>query len=408
MPRVGVQITDELHRISTELTHPGIEALWIAAKRRNLAVTRRQVVEYVRGKSEKQVVAPPQRALGKSISEDDNRWQMDLIDVSPESIPAGSWKFFLVCVNVFNRYLYARPLTSKEPREVALKLKQILDEARKKPQVISSDNGTEFGGIVAEFLQHRGIVQKFKNVGDLNALGLLDRNIGLLKRKLGEMHGVNGKSWAVNLPAALKGLNATPKPGVLHGAAPEDIGRSAQEETFMLLQDMARAIQHNKKLTETKTNALTQGGGTFRPQIALTRFHRNYQATYDDPRQTRKVERGVVTATTGERFPLKTVKLVAAGASAVAAGTVHARKLRDGGGDILLSLQDILSDGEPMAISKAARELRDAFAAQDKNYTATMSKVGGQLIDLIRAEPAKFKLVQRPHGSQMWYFVALA
>ena len=94
MPRVGVQITDELHRISTELTHPGIEALWIAAKRRNLAVTRRQVVEYVRGKSEKQVVAPPQRALGKSISEDDNRWQMDLIDVSPESIPAGSWNFF--------------------------------------------------------------------------------------------------------------------------------------------------------------------------------------------------------------------------------------------------------------------------------------------------------------------------
>ena len=114
---------------------------------------------------------------------------------------------------MFNRYLYARPLTSKEPREVALKLKQILDEARKKPQVISSDNGTEFGGIVAEFLQHRGIVQKFKNVGDLNALGLLDRNIGLLKRKLGEMHGVNGKSWAVNLPAALKGLNATPSQG---------------------------------------------------------------------------------------------------------------------------------------------------------------------------------------------------
>ena len=86
---------------------------------------------------------------------------------------------------MFNRYLYARPLTSKEPREVALKLKEILEEARKKPQVISSDNGTEFGGIVAEFLQHQGIVQKFKNVGDLNALGLLDRNIGLLKRKLG-------------------------------------------------------------------------------------------------------------------------------------------------------------------------------------------------------------------------------
>ena len=35
-------------------------------------------------------------------------------------------------------------------------------------------------------------------------------------------------------------------------------------------------------------------------------------------------------------------------------------------------------------MSKAARELRDAFAAQDKSYDTTMKKVGGQLIDLIR------------------------
>ncbi len=161
MLRVGVQITDELHRISTELAHLGIEPLSIAAKRRNLAVSKRQVTEYVRAKSEKQLLGAPQRALGKSVSEDDNRWQMDLIDVSPEAIPAGSWKLSLVCVNMFNRYLYARPLTSKEPKEVALKLKEILDEAHKKPQVISSDNGTEFGAFAAQFLQHRGVVQKF-------------------------------------------------------------------------------------------------------------------------------------------------------------------------------------------------------------------------------------------------------
>ena len=176
MPRVGVQITDELHRIRTELGHPGIEALWIVVNRHNLAVSKRQVTEYVRAKSEKQVLGAPQRALGKSISEDDNRWMMDLIDVSPEAIPAGYWKFFLVCVNVFDRYLYARPLSGKDPKEVATKLKEILDEATsdgcKRPQVISSDNGTEFGGAVAQLLQQHGIVQKFKDAGDLNALRL--------------------------------------------------------------------------------------------------------------------------------------------------------------------------------------------------------------------------------------------
>ncbi len=100
MPRVGVHLANELHRIRTELGHPGIEALWIVVKRRNLAVSKWQVTEYVRAKSEKQVLGAPQRAARKSISADDDRWMMDLIDVSPEAIPARYWKFFLVCVRV--------------------------------------------------------------------------------------------------------------------------------------------------------------------------------------------------------------------------------------------------------------------------------------------------------------------
>ncbi len=146
------QLADELHRISAELGHPGIGALWVAVKRRKLAVVKRQVAEYAKQKAEKQVLGAPQRAAGKTISEDDNRWQMDLIDVSAAEIPSGYWRFFLVCVDVFDRFLYARPLMGKTPEEVAAKLKMILNEAVKMPQIISSDNGLEFGGAVAQLL----------------------------------------------------------------------------------------------------------------------------------------------------------------------------------------------------------------------------------------------------------------
>ena len=67
--------------------------------------------------------------------------------------------------------------------------------------------------------------------------------------------------------------------------------------------------------------------------------------------------------------------------------------MRDSGDLILQALQDILRDGEPMAMSKAAKELRET-----DDYNAKMKKIGGQLIDLVRAEPSKFKLVQRPHA----------
>ncbi len=76
---------------------------------------------------------------------------MDLVDVSSDEIPSGYWTFFLVSLNVFHRYMYARPLMSKSPEEVATKLHEILIEVIKTPQFISSDNGAEFGGTWQSF-----------------------------------------------------------------------------------------------------------------------------------------------------------------------------------------------------------------------------------------------------------------
>ena len=55
----------------------------------------------------------------------------------------------------------------------------------------------------------------------------------------------------------------------------------------MLMQDQARAIQQNKRVSETKAKAV-QSNTTFRPQVQITNFKRNYQATYGDPQQAAK------------------------------------------------------------------------------------------------------------------------
>jgi len=91
MPRVGEQLLVELRRLSESLGNPGAAALYTAAKRAKLDVSKKQVDELVKNKTEKQVLGPPQRATGKTISEEDNRMQMDLIDVS--NLPAADWKF---------------------------------------------------------------------------------------------------------------------------------------------------------------------------------------------------------------------------------------------------------------------------------------------------------------------------
>ena len=406
MPRVEPRPT--LEQLSSSLGNPGVDALYIAAKRKKLEITKNQVREFVKNKGEKQVFGAPQRAAGKSISEDNNRWQMDLIDVS--NVPSGSWKFFLACCNVTDRYMYAKPINSKEPKETAKALEFVLNEAarqgRKKPQIISSDNGSEFvNHDVSRLLSKKHIVQKFKDVGDLNALGLLDRQIGLLKSRLAELNTTNKKSWAVNLPAALEALNNTPKPGVLYGATPAEATQDP-EVAFMLMQDQARAIAHNQKNAANKEARLEQTD-TFRPQVTIGKFKRNFQATYGDPQKVKKIEKGRVISTTGESHPLKQIRVVPAGAG-TGFGSQSYRQIDEGGGYVLAALERVLAGEESMAMSKAGKELRKEFESDGRDYPATMKKIGGQLIDLIRMAPDLFKLVRRPHGDQMWYFVSLA
>jgi len=290
-----------------------VAALYTAAKRAKLDVSKKQVEELVKGKAEKQVLGAPQRATGKTVSEDDNRMQMDLVDVS--NAPAGDWKFFLAVVNVFDRYLYVRPLRSKAPKGVAEALTAILASAkadgRKTPSIVSSDNGLEFrNSDVKKALDKSNIVLRFKDVGDLNALGLLDRTIGLLKKRLAEAHATNNKSWGRNLQTAVAALNKTPKPEVLHGAAPVEV-RDDPEVKFMLLQEQARGLTKNHAQNAAK-EAQLKGTGTFRAPVAMTTFKRNFQATYGDPQEVHTIKAGRVHTTSGDSYPLKQIRVVPA------------------------------------------------------------------------------------------------
>jgi hypothetical protein len=48
-------------------------------------------------------------------------------------------------------------------------MRAIFIEAPHKPQVISTDNGAEFKGIECEYLEQKGIIQRVRSVGDINA-----------------------------------------------------------------------------------------------------------------------------------------------------------------------------------------------------------------------------------------------
>ncbi len=291
----------ELRQLSSELGNPGVTPLWLAVQRKGLNVTKKQVESFVRQKGEKQIFQAVQPSKGKSVSESlDARWQMDLIVFTGQAVTVNrkTYRYILVCINVFDRYIYGEAIESKEPTVVKAALEKIFSYTRKLPKLISSDQGQEFQKDVAQFLVSKNIAHKLKNVGDVNAIGVIDKAIQSLKQKIAQIV-TSGGSWVAALPRAVAAANNTPKTGVLHGAAPKDV-RDDDDVRFMLLQDNAGKMKHNTALTERRTAALENTGSFRAPLPKRTgKFKRSYQATYGEAQQVASVRGSTVTDTQG-------------------------------------------------------------------------------------------------------------
>ena len=124
------------------------------------------------------------------------------------------------------------------------------------------------------------IVLRTKAKGDANALGVVDRAIQTMKKKLKVTRDTDGGNWESLLARVTKAMNGQPKE-VLHGEAPEDV-KDNEEVRFMLNQDNAREIASNDKMREIKAKALEGHGRNFRAPLKIDKAwtKRGFRATY--------------------------------------------------------------------------------------------------------------------------------
>jgi transposase InsO family protein len=63
----------------------------------------------------------------------------------------------MVCIDIFSRYVWAFPLTSKTAAATTRALVKLLAECKEKPRLISNDSGPEFQGSFDALLKQEGI-----------------------------------------------------------------------------------------------------------------------------------------------------------------------------------------------------------------------------------------------------------
>jgi len=400
---------EKLKKLSTDLNNPGPDKLYIAARKRGLKVTKKEVKTLLSRLGERQIFQSIQPSRGKAASEDiDARFQMDLIDLHNDAAfdKLGANKFILILVNVFTREVYAEALAKKEPSAVKPALEKILDELDAAPTIISSDNGQEFLGPVSTMLKARNITQKFKEVGDVNALSVVDRAIQNIKKRIAQILSRDGntKTWRDALADAVKNYNETYH-STVH-AAPNEVAVN-EDVIFMNLVDNSEKLVHNQQIFEKRKTRLEQAGAFRAPLPGSTKkFKRGFQATYGGVTNVKNIEGSQVIGENGVVIDIKRVLPVAEGSSTAVGRFGENRALetrkRDQTENIMRALYDFLEDKDNVSLTAAAKHLRQRIS----EYDSVLKRASVQLVDIIRLYPEFLKLTGGGKLSKDFYYVA--
>ena len=112
----------------------------------------------------------------------DELWQMDLADMQPVSTDNDGYRYLLVWIDVFSKFLWVIPLKTKTGPALVTAFKVILESGRK-PQKIQTDQGTEFFNKHFKALMKEEEIQLYNTYNETKA-SVVERVIRTLKTRM--------------------------------------------------------------------------------------------------------------------------------------------------------------------------------------------------------------------------------
>lgn len=139
----------------------------------------------------------------------DDTWAIDLGIMTHEKRGSATYKYILVVIDIFSKFLFVEALKSKTGKEVKQAFKKIFNESNRKPDKIWADKGTEwYNKDFKSFLKENNIeLYSTENEGKSC---VVERVIQTLKKKMYKKFTELGtKKWLSLLPVIVKEYNNT-------------------------------------------------------------------------------------------------------------------------------------------------------------------------------------------------------
>lgn len=146
-------------------------------------------------------------------------WFADLLDMSNYSRQNKGYKWILLCIDTFTRKAYAQPLKRKTKDSVKEGFEAIMDGLDKVDvKILVTDSGNEFlNKPVQELLKKFKVEHRTVEVGDHNALGIIDRLSRTVKEMIfKDFTERNSVVWYDRLQNYVDAYNSSPHRGIMN------------------------------------------------------------------------------------------------------------------------------------------------------------------------------------------------
>ena len=411
---MDAEIARELEDLSKKVGRlKGAQKLYQEARKKGIDATTTQVKDFVEGIGQKQVLSQSQPSIGKSatttISKEGSRFQCDLLQIrfsaqeaeTDEENDEEKKRYALMIINVFDRKLHAVTLATKSNDAVMSGMRKLLRKMGPdmKGGVLSSDMGREFfNDDFQSLLKTHDIAWKSKGNGEPNAIAVLDRAIGTIRKDVSaRMMEEPTKTWNQVLGASIVAYNRA-----IHGTmrdAPNDVSKEPILQ-YLHISDNAKKYAHNNALASRRIARVKDAGAFRRPKNKKAKaFKRGFEATFGDKQELEGVQDGTLLKAKDDPrlIDVKSVLPVAAAtdtrAERIARPGAMDRKRKSKTEDIISFLNNYLDVGETRALTSAGRWLRAQMA--DGLYDATLKSINRNLAGVLEMWQNKFELKER-------------
>ena len=381
---MSAEVLEELYE---KLNFPSSTAFRKTLARRGIKARAEDVNEFVRARSERQILAPPPTYPGNIVSfHRDHRWAADLIAFTsrPATRKHETFTHVLIVEDLFTRFLWAKPLRTTS--HTASAFREILAESERKPQRLDTDGGSEFtDGRFQALVAQTGIRHVVKAKDDLQAIAQLDSAISQLKKAIARRIFARGGTWLDALDGAIEAHN-----GKVHSttdAPPDDMD---DDVAFSRMKVAAEALAENGKIVKRRRERLEKAGAY---RVFLSRTGGLRRRT-DDATWSREVRTvasfpapGIVKDTHGRETLTKHTLPVPKDSSALTAEPAPRLHMLEALREYAVLLRDALDTGKTFsAAARLIKGMRPYFTDALKRRSMTFATFVYSFPDLLKVE----------------------